>query len=190
MGTQFIQIPREFETLTKNTKFVDVLVYSIIDFYKDNGKSRIGMRTIADKLNMSLSKVEESIKRLKDIGFIDYIQYKSTKYDGVFNEYTFPLSKFNRGFIMLMPELLSLDLKPKERGFLIYLQLIAVPGMNDIFETKIEDLANRMGVTRQTMSKYMKMFLAKDLIRKPNRLYICKFLFKKDKKTTNNLILL
>ena len=160
MGTQWIQIPRRFLEIDKGTKFVDILVYAAIDNQKDSttNKSRIGMRTIADKYNIALSNVEDAVKRLKESGYIDYTQLPSEKYkDSVFNEYTLPQIK--NDFLMLKPEVLKLPLKPKDRGILIYLQLIALPDMNDIAETKIEDIATRLKITRQTTSKYLKQFV-------------------------------
>jgi len=175
MGTQFVKIPRKFLTLDKGTKFLDVLVYAIIDFYKDGTtyKSRIGMRTIAFKYNIALSKVEDAIKRLKENKFIESVKLPAIKeYD--FNEYSF---NYKKEFLMLDPELLTLPLKPKERGILIYLQLIALPNMNDIVETKIEDIANRLKITRQTMSKYLKFFIANNYLSlSKTGLYKCKYL--------------
>ena len=180
MGTQWIQIPRRFLESNKGTKFVDVLVYAAIDYQKDSSthKSRIGQRTIADKYNIPLSKVEDAVKRLKESGYLDYTQLPSDKYNGsVFNEYTFP--KIKEGFLMLKPEVLTLPLKPKERGILIYLQLVALPGMNDIVETKIEDIAKRLKITRQTTSKYLKQFVESGhLIKGKSGFYKCQYLAK------------
>ena len=75
--------------MDKGTKFVDVLVYAAIDFQKDSSThtSRIGQRTIAEKYNIPLSKVEDAIKRLKASGYIDYKQIPSPNNpDYVFNE--------------------------------------------------------------------------------------------------------
>ena len=122
--------------MDKGTKFVDVLVYAAIDNQKDNSTytSRIGMRTIADKYNIALSKVEDAIKRLKESGYIDYKQYPSqNNSEYVFNEYTLPKPK---DFLMLDPQLLVEDLKPKDKGVLIYLQLVAEIGINDISQDK------------------------------------------------------
>lgn len=195
MGTkQFIQIPRKFLDLDAGTKFIDILVYSIIDFQKDSltHKSRIGVRTIAEKYNITLVKVEESIKRLKDNGFIDYVHLPSEKYTNfVFNEYTLPNYKNN--YLMLKHEILTLPLKAKERGVLIYLQLIAIHGLNDIYETNIEDIAIRLKISRQTMSKYLKMFIQMNLIHKSkNGIYSCQYLFKdsQDNKLRNTTIIL
>ena len=178
MGTQFIQIPRKFLEVNEGTKFVDVLVYAAIDYQKDSGTARIAMRTISEKYGIALSKVEDSVKRLKDSGFIDYKQYASPNNpEHKFNEYTLPLS--NKDFLMLNPSLLTQPLKPKDRGVLIYLQLIALPNMNDIAETKMEDIAQRMKITRQTASKYLKAFEADNQIIKTNKgLYKCKYLAK------------
>lgn len=177
---RFIQIPRKFLALKTGTKFIDVLVYAAIDFQKDSTthKSRIGLRTIADKYNIALSKVEDAVKRLKTNGFLDYIQLKSEVNDYVFNEYTLPKSK---DFLMLNPDLLVQELKPKEKGVLIYLQLIAEIGINDIAETTIEGIANRMGITRQTTSKYLKFFVDKGHITKGKHYYKCHYLAKEDK---------
>ena len=194
MGTQWIQIPRKFLELDKGTKFVDVLVYAAIDYQKDSSTytSRIGQRTIAEKYNIPLSKVEDAIKRLKESGYIDYTQLPSDKYkDCVFNEYTFPLikdGKIEGGYLKLKPLLIqNTDLKPKDRGILIYLQLIALPDMNDILETKIEDIADRLGICRQTASKYLKKYVASGQLNQTrNGIYQCKYLDKdikvKDKK--------
>ena len=182
MGTQWIQIPRKFLELNKGTKFVDVLVYAAIDFQKDSSTntSRIGQRTIAEKYNIPLSKVEDAIKRLKESGYIDYKQIPSDKYkDYVFNEYTLPLLKDGNGYLKLKPSLLNQSLPPKERGILIYLQLIALPNMNDILERKIEDIADRIGICRQTASKYLKKFLASGQLHQTKKgIYQCQYLDK------------
>lgn len=186
MGTQFIQIPRNFLELERGTKFVDVLVYAALDYQKDGDThtSRIGMRTIAEKYNIALSKVEDAIKRLKDSGYIDYKQYTSPNNpDYKYNEYSFPLlkeGKMKDGFLMLNPTLLEQPLKPKDRGILIYLQLVAEIGINDIAETTIEGIASRIGVTRQTMSKYLKYFVDKNQITKGRHYYKCHYLANKD----------
>ena len=183
MGTQWIQIPRKFLELDKGTKFVDVLVYAAIDFQKDSSThtSRIGQRTIAEKYNIPLSKVEDAIKRLKESGYIDYKQIPSDKYkDYVFNEYTLPLLK--EDYLKLKPSLLNQSLPPKERGILIYLQLIALPDMNDILERKIEDIADRIGICRQTASKYLKKFVASGQLHQTrNGIYQCQYLDKEEK---------
>lgn len=180
MGTQWIQIPRKFLELDKGTKFVDVLVYAAIDYQKDSSThtSRIGQRTIAEKYNIPLSKVEDAIKRLKEYGYIDYKHIPSEKYkDYVFNEYTLPLLK--EEYLKLKPTLLNQLLPPKERGILIYLQLIALPNMNDILETKIEDIASRLKICRQTASKYLKKFVSLNQLHKTrNGIYQCQYLDK------------
>lgn len=154
---RFIKIPRTFLKQTEGTKFIDILVYAAIALHTDSetGKARIAIRTIAEKYNIASSKVEPAIQRLKKNGYLSYSQLPSLTNDYVFNEYEFPVIK---DFLMLKPELLDEDLKPKERGILIYLQLAAEYGTNDIAETTIEGLAKRIGITRQTMSKYYKMF--------------------------------
>lgn len=174
---RFIQIPRKFQKQTEGTKFIDVLVYAIIALHKDSvsGKSRIGMRTISEKYNIALSKVEAAIDRLKTNGYINYIKLESKVSDYLFNEYSFPEIK---DFLMLKPELLTEDLKPKDRGILIYLQLACEYKSNTIRETTIEGLANRIGITRQTMSKYLKYFLDNNYISKPELYYRCKYLAK------------
>lgn len=178
MGTQFLKIPRKFLELKEGTKFIDILVYAILDLYKDGttNKSRIGMRKISDKYNISLLKVEQSIKRLKDNGYIDFKKIPSNEF--YFNEYVFTCS-FKEGFVMLNPSLLTEYLKPKEKGILIYLQLIALPNMNEIIERKIEDIANRLKITRQTMSKYLRYFLDNGFLSlSESGLYKCKYLVK------------
>ena len=154
---RFIKIPRTFLNLKEGTKFIDVLVYAAIALHTDSetDKARIGMRTIAEKYDIALSKIEAAIDRLKKNGFINYTKLPSINNEYVFNEYEFPEIK---DFLMLKPELLDEDLKPKERGILIYLQLAAERELNTIAETTIEGLAKRIGITRQTMSKYYKMF--------------------------------
>ena len=186
MGTQWIQIPRKFLELDKGTKFVDVLVYAAIDFQKDSSThtSRIGQRTIAEKYNIPLSKVEDAIKRLKESGYINYKQIPSDKYkDYVYNEYTLPLLNDGNGYLKLKPSLLNQALPPKERGILIYLQLIALPNMNVIGESKIEDIADRIGICRQTASKYLKKFIGIGQLTKSSSglFYQCKYLDKEEK---------
>lgn len=174
---RFIKIPRKFLSLKEGTKFIDVLVYAAIVLHTDaeTGKSRIGIRTIAEKYNISKQKVEEAVERLKKGEYLNYSKLPSSVNDYVFNEYEFPVIK---DFLMLDPELLAQDLKPKERGILIYLQLIAEMGINDIVATTIEDIANRIGVTRQTMSKHLKNFTDKNQITKGKYYYQCHYLAK------------
>jgi len=185
MGIQWIQIPRKFLELNKGTKFMDVLVYAAIDNQKDSTThtSKIGMRTIADKYNIPLSKVEDAIKRLKESGYIDYTQHTSPNNEAYkYNQYSFPLIKGNmvkEGFLMLKPEVLNLPIKPKDRGILIYLQLIALPNMNDIADRKIEDIANKIGICRQTTSKYLKQFITSGYLNQSrNGIYQCQYLAK------------
>lgn len=183
MGTQYIQIPRKFLEMDKGTKFIDVLVYAAIDYQKDSTThtSRIGQRTIAEKYNIPLSKVEDAIKRLKESGYIDYKQIQSPNNpDFVFNEYTFPLMVDGKmGYLKLKPSLLNQPLKPKERGVLIFLQLIALPNMNDIVERKIEEIATRLKICRQTASKYLKQFVESGQLRKSRYgFYQCQYLDK------------
>jgi DNA-binding MarR family transcriptional regulator len=85
---------------------------------------------------------------------------------------------------MLNPDLLVQELKPKEKGVLIYLQLIAEIGINDIAETTIEGIANRMGITRQTTSKYLKQLEDKGHITKGRLYYKCHYLVKEPKEDT------
>lgn len=176
---RFIKIPRTFLNLKEGTKFIDVLVYAAIALHTDSetDKARIGMRTIAEKYNITLLKVEQAVARLAKNEYFSYTKIKSENNEYVFNEYRFPEIK---NFLMLKPELLTEDLKPKERGILIYLQLISWYETGSILETKIEDIANRIGVTRQTMSKYLKFFSDNDYILKPDgrryRYYRCKYL--------------
>lgn len=176
---RFIKIPRKFLKLKEGTKFIDVLVYAAIawQYDEDEKRSRIGMRTIAEKYNISKQKVEEAVARLNKNGFISYTQIKSENNEYVFNEYRFPEIK---GFLMLKPELLTEDLKPKERGILIYLQLAAEKEINTILAENIQEIADKIGVTRQTMSKYLKFFSDNDYILKPDgrryRYYRCKYL--------------
>jgi DNA-binding MarR family transcriptional regulator len=145
------------------------------------------MRTISEKYDISLMTVEASIKRLSDLEFITIEKLPSFKYeDRTFNEYSF--THLNDQFLMLNPELLTLPISAKERGFLIFLQLLAVVGLNDIAETKIEDIAKKIGVTRQTASKHLKKFVENGYITKSKHIFICKYLFKNPK--PNNTITL
>lgn len=181
MGTQFIKIPRVFRQLKEGTKFIDILVYSAIEYQKDfsTGTSKIAMRTISSKYDISLSKVEDAVKRLVQYGLLDYKKVKSEKCeDYVYNEYSFPYSDSKKGFLMLNPDLLTQELKPKERGFLIYLQLLALPNMNEIEYTKIEEIASELSVSRQTASKYLKRFLEIKQISMWKDYYVCKYLKK------------
>lgn len=176
---QFVKIPRKFLELKENTKFIDILVYAILDNQRDGATntSKIGMKTISDKYNISLQKVEDSIKRLKDKEYIAVKQRPCQDTEYVYNEYSFKY--LDNNFLMLKPEVLSLEYKPKERGILIYLQLIAEIGINEIYPTKIEDIADELGVTRQTASKYIKYFLKmNELTVSKFGYYTCKYLAK------------
>lgn len=176
---RFIKIPRTFLNLKEGTKFIDILVYAAIawQYDEEEKRSRIGMRTIAEKYNISKQKVEEAVARLAKNEYFSYTKIKSENNEYVFNEYRFPEIK---DFLMLKPELLTEDLKPKDRGILIYLQLISWYETGDIMETTIEGIAKRIGITRQTMSKYLKFFSDNDYILKPDgrryRYYKCKYL--------------
>ena len=143
------------------------------------------MRTIAEKYSIALSKVEAAISRLKKNGYLDYTQIKSDNNEYVFNEYILPKPK---DFLMLDPDLLIQTLKPKDKGVLIYLQLAAEIGINDIVETTIEGIANRIGVTRQTMSKYLKYFVDNGHITKGKHFYKCHYLANKPKQPDTSII--
>lgn len=122
------------------------------------------MRTIAEKYNIPIKSVENSIKRLTDNNFIIYDQLKSESTEYVFNEYSFKCRDkrgiINTPFIMLDPVILKLEMAPKDRGVLIALHLLTLEGMNQIIEKTAVELAGRLGITRQTISKYVKKFLS------------------------------
>lgn len=181
MGTQFIKIPRKFLELDANTKFMDICVYAVIDNYRCEGKSRISMENIAKKLNLNEKrKVVDSIKRLCENGYLKYEQIDSRRYDGyVFNEYSFPLQNDKDGFLMLDTSILNQDMNPKSKGMLIYLQLIALPNMNQIAERDIKDISKLIKVDKRTMSKYLKGFmLSGDITLSRAGFYQCRYLFK------------
>jgi biotin operon repressor len=56
--------------------------------------------------------------------------------------------------------------------------VVHIPNMNDIFETKMEDIAKRLKITRQTVSKYLKFFEDKNYISKGKHYYKCQYLAK------------
>lgn len=161
MSTQFLQIPRKLLELKGNTKFLDILVYSVIETCKTNGKSRIAMQTISEKYKIPYKSVELSIRRLEKEELIKIDQHKCENSEYVFNEYSFPLiikDKMSTPYIELDPTILSLELAPKDRGVLIALHLLTEIGINQVLITTGTELAGRLGITRQTASKYLKKF--------------------------------
>lgn len=186
--SQYIKIPLVFlmENDTKGTKFIDILVYAIIDMYRCKDISNIGMRTMAQKYNIPLSKIEDAVKRLKDKGYITYAQHPSQKYDKyMYNEYHFPLhKKWKNVTLNLSPKILELPLKPKERGMLIYFQMISCD-TGEMAQTKMEEIAKELKITRQTVSKYINRFIADGYLEKLERgkyfFYKISFLVKQKK---------
>lgn len=172
---QFIKLPKKFLELDKNTKFIDVLIYSIIDFYRDSNSdtARIGMRTIAEKYNITLLLVEQAVKRLKDNGYLAVTQLKSNKNDYCFNEYSFLVKD---DVIFLNPEVLTQDLKAKDRGVLIYLQLLTKDKLTDIEKTSVSDIARQLKTARQTISKYLKYFVEIGQLTESKHYYQTKYL--------------
>lgn len=164
--SQFIQIPRNILDLKENTKFYDILVYSILEFNKDGStyKSRIAYKTISEKYNIPYSKIEAAIKRLKENDLITYDQLKCENTEYVFNEYSFTCKdrdgKIKTPYIELDPAILKLELAPKDRGVLIALHLLTEVGLNQVLITTGTELAGRLGITRQTASKYLKKFIS------------------------------
>lgn len=161
MSTQFLQIPRKLLELKGNTKFLDILVYSVIETCKTNGKSRIAMQTISEKYKIPYKSVELSIRRLEKEELIKIDQHKCENSEYVFNEYSFPLiikDKMSTPYIELDPAILKLELAPKDRGVLIALHLLTEVGINQVLITTGTELAGRLGITRQTASKYLKKF--------------------------------
>ncbi len=60
--------------------------------------------------------------------------------------------------------------------------------MNDIAETKMEYIANRLKITSQTVSKYLKFFEDKNYISKGKHYYKCQYLAK-DKPVKEEVLL-
>lgn len=166
MSTQYLQIPRNILNIKEGTKFIDILVYSILEFNKDGStfKSRIAYDTISKSYNIPYKDVERSIKRLRENGFITYDQIKCENSEYFFNEYSFTC-KDKRGhistpYIELDKLVLKLELAPKDRGVLIALHLITMEGLNQIPFQTVQDVAKCLGITRQTASKYIKKFIS------------------------------
>lgn len=187
---QFIKIPRKFFELKEKTKFIDVLIYAIIDNQKCEGKSSIAYETISKKYNIPHKSIEDSIKRLVNNGFLTYTQLPSMNYkDRLYNVYEFPLEDTN--YLMLKPELIALPYKPKERGFLIYLQLCCMYGLNQIVERTYKEIAAKLNVKDDTVSKYIKFFIKNNEITISKAgYYTCKYLQKEEISQTNKQLLI
>lgn len=181
---QFVKIPRKFLKEESNTKFLDTLVYAIIKAYECEGRASISYETISKKYAIPYKQVERAIARLKDAGYITVSKADSEKYEGYqYNIYEFPLD--DTAFLMLKPELLSLDYNAKERGFLLHLQLCCIEGTNSLVESEL----NQLNVDKRTLNKYLKLFIKKEEIIKSRCLGLlnCKYLAKVDKPEINNL---
>lgn len=173
---EHIQIPRAFLKLEEGTKFTDVVVYATLINQMDYNTytSTISVETISEKYNIPTAQVKRAIQRLTEKEFITVEKIKSNNNNFYFNKYSFPM--YGKDFLMLKKDLLTQSLTTKEKGILIYLQLIAWYDTNIIEFTKFEEIGNKIGLSRQTTAKTMKRFLDKGQIKMDCFLYKCKYL--------------
>ena len=84
---QFLQIDFNLITDTKITSNEFRIYAYLLSLYNDNKKcSYPSLETIANKLNISLTTVKKSIKRLAELGYMKIEKKKTDR--GFFNTYT------------------------------------------------------------------------------------------------------
>lgn len=153
VNTGFVIMPKELTRIDTKHRFLDIAIYFVLKSHCCNGKSRIGFDKITAKLNISKRDASLALKELKELGYINCEQLPSDKNQYVFNEYEFT-SNLDAGFEMIGRELINQNLKAKQIGLLIYLKLASEFGWYRFRD--YTELGKKLGVTRQTASKYIK----------------------------------
>lgn len=191
---QFLQIPLKLLT-TKDP--IQILTYAIIDNQKTTNPfdevvnlpvSYIAFETMHNKYNIRKATAIDAVHELKDNGFLDYKQLPTERTNELYNQYSFPAfkpiySKDGRVIGSAIKEpykeidsaVLTTDLSSKEKGVLLMLHLLSIDTSEIVYEEK--EIAEKLGITKRTLDKYIKLFLKKNLLFKGKHLYALKDIY-------------
>lgn len=166
--SSYIQIPNSITTkLTKKSKLVEALVYSIIrNEIKDKSlKASIPEKQIADIIKMSERTVNSYVSDLKKVELLNEPERKQGKSDHRYNVYQFDYLKEDY-FHILPPILADVNISPKLKGLLLFIKANCWSGTNYLrFNGITTDLAEKLGVGKNNIIGYLEELKSKGYIR-------------------------
>lgn len=120
---QHIQVPHNLGSQNKDIKMnpTDYLVYGYLRKYmdKDSYRTFVSLRKLAEKVDVSINTVQNSIKKLKNAGEIKVLEEKNGRGN------IYEIQKTGKYFERFTFEFLDLDdsvLKPEDKGVLLAMQ--------------------------------------------------------------------
>jgi predicted transcriptional regulator len=165
--SSYIQIPNSITTkLTKNSKLVEALVYSIIrNEIKDKSlKASIPEKQIADILNMSERTINSYVSDFKNVGLLEVAEQKQGKSDFRYNVYQFDYLK--KDYFTILPQLFEdKNISPKLKGLLLFIKANCLKGTNYFTFNKKEELPKLLHVGKNQLLADLKELESKGYIR-------------------------
>lgn len=165
--SSYIQIPNSITTkLTKRSKLVEALVYSIIrNEIKDKSlKASIPEKQIADIVNMSERTVNSYVSELKNVGLLNEPERKQGKSKYPYNSYQ--LEEFTKDYFIILPPILKdNNISSKLKGLLLFIKANCLKGTNYLTFNKKEELHKLLHVGRNQLLADLKELESKGYIR-------------------------
>lgn len=165
--SSYIQIPNSITTkLTKKSKLVEALVYSIIrNEIKDKSlKASIPEKQIADIIKMSERTVNSYVSDLKKVELLNEPERKQGKSDYRYNVYQFDYLK--EDYFTILPQLFEdKNISPKLKGLLLFIKANCLKGTNYLTFNKKEELHKLLHVGKNQLLADLKELESKGYIR-------------------------
>ena len=165
--SSYIQIPNSITTkLTKKSKLVEALVYSIIrNEIKDKSlKASIPEKQIADIIKMSERTVNSYVSDLKKVELLNEPERKQGKSDYRYNVYQFDYLK--EDYFTILPQLFEdKNISPKLKGLLLFIKANCLKGTNYLTFDKKEELHKLLHVGRNQLLADFKELESRGYIR-------------------------
>ena len=165
--SSYIQIPNSITTkLTKKSKLVEALVYSIIrNEIKDKSlKASIPEKQIADIMKMKERTVNSYVSDFKNARLLEVAEQKKGKSDFRYNVYQFYYLK--EDYFNILPQLLEdKNISPKLKGLLLFIKANCLKGTNYLTFNKKEELHKQLHVGRNQLLADLKELESKGSIR-------------------------
>lgn len=148
----------------------DIIIYHYLKSLLSKNSNVLGsysMQSISEKLNLTKRDVKNSIKNLREFGFIQINEIKTRDKRGYFinkNFYTFP--KIDLDYVKISHLLIHSSLSKKVKAFIIKLMYFtkAINADKGIAEISIDNLSKINNTSNRSINKYIKELINNKII--------------------------
>lgn len=165
--SNFIQVPNDIVTkLTSRSKHKEAFVYAAIrSQIKDKFRTAsYSMADLGELCNVDERTIFNYIDRLESVELFRLISKKKGDGDHRYNVYEFP--EINDNCMILNPDFIEdKNLSAEQKGILLFIKANCIDGTNHFQFKSKEELANKIGVGKNSISSIIGELEKKDCIR-------------------------